>query len=383
MKSRGNRALCASTAKLRSAPIRGAFRRAFGGVFKVALAMIAAVLAIGLAAREARAEVTSDARARADEVLRKAEADDEALAFDRALEGYDHGRALDPGSPRAPRAETRAATLRAHAEGAFAPFVKLERLRRSPELASDPRAVDALASEAESFPPGLVRIEVWVLAAEAYAHRFGRPADAEALLRRVLSDASGASGASGAGPAHDPVLTRKAARDLVTLQLARGDRAGAEATVQLAGDRADPQLARDVQRSARRHRVHVAAIALLVGLLALAGRAVIAAVRSGAGAAVRAAVARTARVAAAYAAYVAIGGALLASGYQAGTSKPFLYNGLVLLPLLLVARAWGAAGGATFAARSGRAVVCAAAAMGAAFLVVEAVDVAYLEGVGL
>jgi hypothetical protein len=311
-------------------------------------------------------------RARAEAVLRQAERDDDAFELVEALAHYDEGRALDPGSPRAPRAEARAAALRAHAEGDFAPYVKLERVRRDPALSSDPRVVDALVRDAESFPPGLVRVEVWVMAAEACAHRFARPRDAEALLERVVSD-----------PLTDRVVAQKAARDLVVLRLGRGDLAAAEDAVRAAGGRADPQLARDVRRSVRRRNMHFAAIGALTAMVVLALRSTALAARRGGAARLGVAIARTWKVALAYAAWVAIGGALLASGYEAGTTKPFVYFGIVLLPLVLLARAWAAAGGASASARGGRAALCALSALSAAFLVLEGVDVTFLDGMGL
>ena len=314
----------------------------------------------------------ADARAHAEVVLSLAQQDDEAFAFARALARYDEGRALDPAGPRAPRAESRAATLRSHAEGDFAPFTELERVRRDAARASDAAAIDELVRRAESFPPGLVRVETWVLAAEAYAHRLGRPGDADLLLRRVVVD-----------PHADRVVAQKAARDLVGLRFAAGDLGAAEEAVRLAGDRADPLLAGSVRRLVRRRFMHLAAIALLLGILGLTTRAWVAAARRGKGPRVRAALARTWKLGLAYAAYVAIGGAVLASGYEQGTSKPFLGFGAVLLPLVLVARAWGAAGGTGGAARIGRASACAAGVAGAAFLVLEAVDVAFLAGMGL
>jgi hypothetical protein len=343
-------------------------------------AALAALIAMTILATVggARAETSPsaqdrhDARARADTILSSAEAEDEAFAFARALARYDEGRALDPGSPRAPRAEARAAELRAHSEGDFGPYAKLERVRRDPALSSDPRAVEQLVHEAETFPPGPVRVEVWVLAAEAFAHRFQRPGDADPLLRLVLADSHA-----------DPVVAQKAARDLVTLQLARGDLARAREAARLAGSRADPKLLRDVERAIRRRSLHHAAIAVLAVMVLLAVRGLIAAVRRGAGQRIRGALGRMWRLAVAYATYVAVGGALLASGYETGTSKPFLYFGVVLVPILLIARAWGAAEGTSNSARSGRAIVCGAAALGAAFLVLEAVDIAYLEGMGL
>jgi hypothetical protein len=262
--------------------------------------------------------------------------------------------------------------LRAHSEGDLVPYAMLERVRRAPTLSSDPHAVDELVRAAETFPPGAVRVEVWTLAAEAYAHRFGRPIEAEALLRRVVVDADA-----------DRILAQKAARDLVTLCLARGDLASAAEVVSLAGARADPKLAGDVRRAYRRRNVHHASSAVLVAMLVLAARALLVAWRRGTAGRVRAALASMWKLALGYSVYVALGGALLASGYEAETQKPFLWLGVVLVPIFLVARAWGAAGGATTAARAGRATLCAVGALGSAFLVLEVIDVKLLEGFGL
>jgi hypothetical protein len=334
----------------------------------VLVAVLAAGVAVGLP-REARAEASDAPRERAEAIFREAEKADDSLDLGRALLLYDEARALDPGSPRAPRAEARAAMLRTHAEGALVPYAMLERVRRDPALSASPSAIDELVHAAESFPSGPVRVEVWVLGAEAYGYRFGRPREAEALLRRVVGD-----------PSAERVLAQKAARDLTTLSLSRGDLAGAEDAVRLAGTRADPKLARDVKRAVRRRSLQSASIAVVVAMLLLAARAV-AARRSRER--VRRALASTWKLVLGYAAYVALGGALLASGYQADTAKPFLWFGAVLAPILLLSRAWGAAGGETRAARGGRATLCAMAAVGAAFLVLEVIDVKLLEGFGL
>jgi len=249
---------------------------------------------------------------------------------------------------------------------------KLERVRNDPRLANDAATIDALVRDAESFRPGPVRVACWVLAAEAYANRLDRPRDAEPLWRRIAID-----------PHADVILARKANRDLVTALLARGDYAGATDVAATGGDRADPKLTKDVARAVRRHRVHIASIIVLVVTLAFAARAWIGAARRGSAGAVARAVKRTAPLMLAYALYVAIGGALLASGYEAGTSRPFLLFGAALLGVLVLARAWAAAGAPARNARAFRAVLAATSALGAAFLVLESVDVAYLEGIGL
>ena len=338
------------------------FRSALATAFVVLLTL----------SRHALAQTSESVREHADAILRQAERDDDALELGRALARYDEGRALDPGSPRAPRAEARAAMIRAHSEGDLAPFAMLERVRRDPALSSDPRAVDDLVRAAETFPPGLVRIEAWALAAEAYAHRFGRPMEGEALLRRILGDERA-----------ERILAQKAARDLVTLCLARGDLTAAEAAVRLAGTRADPRLGSDVRRAVRRRSLHLASIAALFAMVVLAARALVAAVRRGSGGRVRSALASTWKLALAYAAYVALGGAALASRYEAETAKPFLWFGVVLVPVVLLARGWGAAGGETHAASAGRATLCAMGALSAAFLLLEGIDATLLEGFGL
>src|SRR5690606_11193024 len=130
-----------------------------------------------------------------------------------------------------------------------------ERVRRDPRLSSDPAAIDALVTAADAFPPGLVRVEAWALAAEAYAHRLGRPDDAAPLWRRVATDA-----------AADPVLARAALRSLATFHLDRRDWAGAEAVIALPAT--DAKLASDVRRAIRRHHVRLASVATLCSALA-------------------------------------------------------------------------------------------------------------------
>ncbi|MBX3223094.1 MAG: hypothetical protein KF795_21455 [Labilithrix sp.] len=84
-----------------------------------------------------------------------------------------------------------------------------------------------------------------------------------------------------------------------------------------------------------------------------------------------------------YAAYVALGGAALASGYEAGRAQPFLLFGATLVPILFFARAWAAAGSTRARSRAARAAVACASALAAAFLVLEHADGDWLRGLGL
>lgn len=344
-------------------------------MFRPVISLLLAIAYV-LVVRRAAADTGEGDRARARALFEEAERADDALAFARALELYDQMRALDPGSRYAPRAEARGAVLRAHAAGGFVVFTELERVRRDPKLASDAAAIDALVALADRSPGDPSEVEVWVLAAEAYAYRLGRPAEAARLYGRVVS-----------ADHVDAIVGKKAARDLVTMQLASGDVRGAQSTVALAvaHGRADDRLARDVKRVARRGRLHQAALAVVIVVTLLALGAVARGAKKSAEArgAIAASVGKISRIAIAYAIYVALGGALLATRYDTGTGTPFLVLGIVIVPLVLLARAWGAAGRPGATARAGRAAACAASALAAAFLVLEGINGTFLEGMGL
>jgi hypothetical protein len=229
----------------------------------------------------------------------------------------------------------------------------LDRVRNDPALANDPRAIDELVRDADASPPSVERADAWALAAEAYAHRLGRPADAERLDRKIKDD-----------EAADPVVRRKAKSDLVGLLVDRRAWDEAEAIA-----RGDESLERNVRRAVRTFLLYRTSIVTL-GVVALVAGAGLA---RGARARIRPALSKLAPHALAYAAYLAIGGALLASRYESDTARPFLFFGAALFPLLVLARAWAAAGASSTAARSFRALVCAAGVASVAFL-------AYVEG---
>jgi hypothetical protein len=84
-----------------------------------------------------------------------------------------------------------------------------------------------------------------------------------------------------------------------------------------------------------------------------------------------------------FVAFLALAGGILASKYESGNSAPFLLLGSASLPLVLLARAWGAVGSPRSASRAVRALLCAATMFAAAFLVLEGLDPQYLSGFGL
>ncbi len=324
------------------------------------------VLLLALASGPARAADVED-------VFAAAEREDRAFAFARALELYERVANDAPSSPRAPLAAARAAVLRTHGEGDFAPLERLERVRRDPEASRDRMAIDALVRAAEAFPPGPVRVESWALAADAYASRLGREAEADVLRRKILADAHA-----------DAVLAAKVTRDAVDASLARGDLAEAEAALARSRGRATADVVQLVRRAARRRWVHLTSVVALALVALGSGLAIGVARRDGRGARVASAVRRSLRGIAAFAAWVGAVGALLALGYEGADAKPFLLLGAALVPTFAVARAWGAAAeGSSAAARVLRAMACACATLAVAFLVLEGTDVKYLEGVGL
>lgn len=248
----------------------------------------------------------------------------------------------------------------------------LDRVRQDPRLASDPAAIDDLVRRAEAFPPGPTRTETWLFAANAYAERLDRPAAAIPLWRKVVVE-----------PDADPVLVAIATRALVNDRLAHDDVDGAEEALALAGTRADPAARRIVVRAKRRRRAHQAALGALAATLLLAGAALARAIRRREARRIAAHVRASGRLVLVVAGYVALGGAALATIYEPGTGRPFVVFGALLVPLLLLARAWGAAGSPSRRARVARAALCATSAIAVAFLVLERLDVAYLEGLGL
>lgn len=311
-------------------------------------------------------------RSSAEAAFAEAERAEASLAFGRALALYEAAYSLDPHASAGHTASLRATALRKHAEGAFMPLAELERVRRDPALANDPREIGHLVARAESFPPGLVRIEVWILAAEAYAQRLGNPLAADALLCRVLEE-----------PLTERVIAQKAARDLFALRVDRKDLAGAARAIQLAGDRADSALADELRTLIRRRYMHLASIATLLTVVLFATKSIAVSLQGARSANLRATLLRAWKPAFAFAAYVSLVGAAFAHAYERGTEAPFLALGAVVFPLLLLARMWGASGARRGVPRVLRAAACAAAMLAGAFLVAEAVSVPLLEGFGL
>ncbi len=154
-------------------------------------------------------------RGRRDALFQLAQADEDAGAFAQALVPRSgcQDRRGPVGACGPSERPTWIAWLDGRSEGNLRlPLATLEHVRRHPELASDPAAVEALAHEAERAPqPGLVRVEARMFVAEAWLGRMHRPADALAQLHAVSDD-----------PEADPLTSRLAEREIVDTLVGEG-----------------------------------------------------------------------------------------------------------------------------------------------------------------
>jgi hypothetical protein len=270
------------------------------------------------------------------------------------------------------RAYDRLDWLKARSEGDFGPLRRLETVRRDPDATSDAAKVDALARDLESFPPGTVRVEARMLVAEAWLGHLHRPDAAIDQLRQVALD-----------PRADALTARLAERELVDALVASGRIDDAVAEARSHDTRLDPRFVRGIAKLPLRRSVRRASIAVLALFAALSVLGLVRASRRGALGTAVSELRKLAPVAAVFIAFIALAGGLLASQYEAGNAQPFLYLGAVVLPLLLLARAWSAVGSQTSSARAGRAALCGASVAAAAFVLLEQIDPQYLQGFGL
>jgi hypothetical protein len=327
------------------------------------------------AARDALLRATAiddDPGAVAESFFLLGQLDEEDLAFERAVADHRASVRAAPDDPWARRAAERIEWLQARAEGGFGPLERLERVRRDPSRSRDPASIEALAHDAEAFPAGLVRVEARMFVAEASLGRLHQPEVGIAELRAVVDD-----------PAADPVTSRLAARELVDALAASGklDEAAAEARSRVR--QLDPRVVSQAVRLVLRRTLRRAAIAVVVAFAALAATGLVRAGLRGRLGEVWPELRRLAPVATTFVAFAAVGGGMLAASYESGSSSPFLLLGAVVLPLVLVARAWATVGSARASARAARAVLCAATVVAAAFLLLDTIQPQYLAGFGL
>jgi hypothetical protein len=320
--------------------------------------------------RAATAGDDTEATGEADFLLGKL--DEEQGAFEQAVDDYRRAIAAAPNTRWALRATERIDWLRARSEDHFGPLAALEQVRRDPRRAADPASVEALARQADSFPPGLVRVEARMLVAEAWLGRMHRPDLAVAVLRAVCED-----------PRADTLTVRLAERELVDVLVSTGRIEEAAAEARDHANRLDARFVRQVTRLLVRRKVRFGAMGILASFALLAGVGLARAGRRGTLGAASRELRKIAGPAAIFVGVVAAGGGMLASNYESGNSAPFLLLGGAVLPLVLVARAWAAVGSNTTAARIARSLLAAAATLATAFLLLDTAHPEYLAGFGL
>jgi hypothetical protein len=338
-------------------------------------------LAAGIAARSthppdvatARAHFEAASRALDDKSAAEAlyflgELDYAALDFKSALAHYAASAARLPSSRYTPRANSLMSELRSHSEGDFAPLVRLETVRRSPALANDGATIDALVHDAATFPPGKVRVEARMLAAEAYQGRLGRKDDALPLLRLVAED-----------PKAEVLAAREAASELVASYIAKKDFSSALEVAEKYPKLLEPNTQRTIARLARRRPLRMLAAFNLFVLLAAALAVIARSDRRKAFAPVR----RLAPMALVFAAVATGVGGLLASRYEQTNPYPFTTLLPQIFGIIIVARIWSAGGSPRPGARAFRAVVAFAGVFAAAFIALDRMDPIYLQGFGL
>jgi hypothetical protein len=182
-------------------------------------------------------------------------------------------------------------------------------------------------------------------------------------------------------PHNDVLLRRSAATTLVMTLADAGDFDGADAAGREFARNIDPGAVKHARAVRRRSHVHVVALGCLGVALGVAALSLVAARRSLAGAVP--AIRRLAPVFVFFVVYSALAGAYLSSSYENSNPVPFVLFGSLMLPLIVILRAWSAVGSPRLAARIGRGVAAVAATVALGFLVVEGINPTYLGGFGL
>ena len=337
---------------------------------RAASALALALVAV-LISTPSRAEPDASARVGAQQSFERAEQAFQAQRFAEALAAYREAAALDPSARFALTARARAADLEAHAEGGFAPLARLSAVRRDPAKSGDRAAIEALAQDVATFPPGRVRGEAALVIADAWWHRLGDPRRAVPPLEAAVADATG-----------DPLTRSFALSELSRLHRELGDLDAALAALERFPDLA-PAERDEVRKLARRARLRSVATAVLaaLGVLGLAAM-VRAAPRVGGLRELPRAILPP--LAVAFSLYLGGAAAVLVRLRGDGDPRPFVWLGLGVLAVFAVARAWHLGWGAGGpSARAARALLCTAGVIAAAFLAVERTNASYLEGLGL
>lgn len=347
------------------APSKAEHRICRSVAFAIATCLLAITSTVGAQSNSALEE-KSPARL----AYERAETAAADLRFAEALAAYEQAATLDPSAPFVRVARARSADLRAHSEGDFVPLTRLEKVRRNP--AATREDIEALTQDATQFPPGRVRSEAQLVAAEAYWHRFGAPDLAARSLAAVLED-----------PSADRLTRSLALSEHVALERERERLDTAALLVARYPDLA-PNLTAEIRRLVR--RVWLGRIAWIgfSGLMIVGGMGALRAMwrhRHDPEETIRKVV-RPASVA--FALYIGGAASILVRLHGEGDVRPFLWLGLGVLAVDIAARGWraGFVDERTIV-RLTRAVASVIAVLAVAFLALQYADAVYLETIGL
>lgn len=292
------------------------------------------------------------------------------MRFADALAAYEQAATLDPSAPFIRVARARSADLRAHAEGDFIPLTRLEKVRRNPSARRED--IESLAHDAAQFPPGRVRGEAQLVAAEAFWHRFGAPDLAVRALETVLEDTSA-----------DRLTRALGLTEIVALHRER-DRLDLAASLVNRHPDLAPNLTAEIRRLVRRVWLGRMAWIGFSGLIFLGAIGTLRALwqqRRDPEKTIRHVV-RPASVA--FALYLGGVASILVRLHGEGDVRPFLWLGFGGLAVDIAARGWraGFVDERRFM-RITRALTSAIAIFAVAFLALQYADAVYLETIGL
>jgi hypothetical protein len=324
------------------------------------------------AALDRAVRVGGDPGAVAEAHFRLATLDEEEGALARALDEDRAAVVTAPGSRWARSAGARASWLTARSEGAFVPLVRLMTVWRDRDAAGDEEVVQALANDAEAFPPGVVRGEARMFVADAWLHRLHRPEDAKRELARVRDDPSG-----------DAQSITFASRELAEELVAEGALDAAIAELGAHPSRFEPAFAGQVRRLRLRRRLGRVAAVELAAYAVLVAMTVLRAWRTSRLALALRPLLRPAALAIQVGGCVIGVGALVLLVRSAGPGVPVVALGVAALPVLVAASVWQAVGSRSRLATIARSSLAGVSLVALAFLVVACLRPAVLDRLGV
>jgi hypothetical protein len=206
--------------------------------------------------------LASDKQVVAEAHARLGSLDEEDGAYARAFDQYQACVALSPTGRLGRNIRMRVEWLKARSEGDFAPLSRLWAMRRDPAFTHDPAVALAFVREANGFPPGIVRSEATMAAAEALL-AMHRVDEATPLFVEVRDD-----------PRSLPMTVKLAEGHVVQARIEAGDVNGAADEVDRRGALVTPEQIAAVRRLERRRTLRRTALAGLGVYLAFAGMTV-------------------------------------------------------------------------------------------------------------